>query len=119
MRLKGVLVGSTAPSARLGDGVSDRPAVLQRVAKVDHLVAVILIASIRGTRRRWEAVPLLPQPQGVRADVEYRGCFVDRERGSTLLLKMYRQPGPTPLAISIIADGSRSGTSASNWLSLP
>ena len=64
------------------------------LAKVDHLVAVILIASIRRTRRRWEAVPLLPQPQRVRAYVEHRGCFVDRKRGSTLLLRTYRQPGP-------------------------
>jgi hypothetical protein len=91
--LSDVLGDSTARSSSLGDGVSDRAAVLQSVAEVDHLVAVVLIASVGGTRRRWEAVPLLPQAQRVRAYVEHRGCFVDRERGSTLLHRMYRQPG--------------------------
>jgi hypothetical protein len=107
--LGGVLGGSTAQASSLGDGVGDRSAVLQSVAQVHHLVAVVLVAPVRGPRRRWEAVSLLPQPQRVRADVEYRGCLVDRERGSTLLLRMYRQPGSTPLAISRIADGSRRG----------
>lgn len=109
MRLCGVLGGSIARSSSLGDGVSDRSAVLQSVVEVDHLVAVVPIAPVGGTRRRWEAVPLLPQPQRVRADVEHPGCFVDRERGSTLLLMMYRQPGSIPLALSGIADGSRTG----------
>jgi hypothetical protein len=59
-RLSGVLRGSAARSSRLDDGVSDRSAGLQCVAEVDQLVAVVLIASVGGTRRRWEAVPVLP-----------------------------------------------------------
>jgi hypothetical protein len=107
--LSGVLGDSTARSSRLGDGVSDRSAVLQSVAEVDHLVAVVFLASFGGTRRRWEAVPLLPQPQRVHAYVEHRGGLVDCERGSTLLLRMYRLPGSIPLAPSGIADGCRMG----------
>jgi hypothetical protein len=107
MGLSGVVGGSTARRSRLGDRVSDRPAVLQRVTEVDHLVAVVLIASVGGARRRREAIALLPQAQRVRADVEHRGGFVDRERGSTLLLNLYRQPDSIPLALSKIADGSR------------
>lgn len=91
--LKDVLGGSAGRRSRLGDSMGDRSAVLQSVAEADQLVAVVLIASVGGTRRRWEAVPLLPQAQRVRADVEHRGCFVDRERGSTLLHKVYRQRG--------------------------
>jgi hypothetical protein len=90
--LKDVLGGSAGRRSRLDDSMGDRPAVLQSVAEADHLVAVVLIASVRGTRRRWEAVPLLPQAQRVRAYVEHRRCFVDRERGSTLLHRVYRQP---------------------------
>jgi hypothetical protein len=107
--LNGVVGGATPHSSRLGDGVSDRSAVLQRVEEVDHLVAVVGIASVGGPRRRWEAVPLLPQPQRVYADVEHRGCFVDRERGSTLLLRLYRQPRSIPLALLEIADHCRTG----------
>jgi hypothetical protein len=107
MGLSGVVGGSTARRSRLGDRVSDRPAVLQRVTEVDHLVAVVLIASVGGARRRREAIALLPQAQRVRADVEHRGGFVDRERGSTLLLNLYRQPDSIPLALSTIADRSR------------
>jgi hypothetical protein len=91
--LKDVLGGSAGHRSRLGDSMGDRSAVLQSVAEADHLVAVVLIAPVGGPRRRWEAVPLLPQAQRVRAYVEYRGCFVDRERGSTLLHRVYRQPG--------------------------
>jgi hypothetical protein len=109
MRLSGRLRGSTARSSRLSDGVTDRSAVLQSVAEVDHLVAVVLIAPVGGTRRRREPVPLLPQPQRARAYVKHRGGFVDRERGSTLLLRMYRQPRSIPLALSRIADSCRMG----------
>jgi hypothetical protein len=91
--LKDVLGGSAGRRSRLDNSMGDRAAVLQSVAEADHLVAVVLIASIGGTRRRWEAVALLPQAQRVRAYVEHRGCLVDRERGSTLLHRMYRQPG--------------------------
>jgi hypothetical protein len=38
---------------------------------------------------------------------EHRGCFVDRERGWTLLPNMYRQPESIPLALSGIADKCR------------
>jgi hypothetical protein len=111
-RLNRVLRGLTARPASLGNSVSDRSAVLQSVTEVHHLIEVVLIAPVRAMRWLREAVPLLPQPQRVRADVEHRGCFVDRERGSTLLLRTYRQPRASPLALYRIADGSRMGRSA-------
>ena len=104
-RLRGVLRALAACRTSLGHCMSDRSAVHQGVAEAEHLVAVVLIASVRGARRRREAIALLPQPQRLRADVEHPGSFVDRKRGSTLLLRVYRQPGLIPLAL--VADRGR------------